>query len=156
MAKYVFSNTSGYNDALTKLKTQVTSIQDDNNVQVIGNNSVFNYANNIASDNVLSHANFPLFIISSSNERRDRRTIQNSIIEFNCYLVFDNVKSGFETTFNQFISKLIETFDNTYPNEFIIENINRSSGAPPELGRHEKFSKLWTCNLTITRNNVKY
>ena len=159
MPKYVFSNTSGYNEAVSQLKTQITSIQDDNSVQVIRDTSFFNYAINVASNDVKSQANFPLFVIASSNESRDGRdgrVIQNSTITFECYLVFMGVDKSSETMFNQFISKIVETFSSNYATEFVIENINRSNGVPPQLGGTDQYSKLWTCNLTITRNSDKY
>lgn len=150
---FVFTNASGYNEALEKLKTQVLSVTDDNSLQVILPDSFFVYSSNI--NEVSSQSNYPLFVIDESDELMKLESRQNSDIIFACYLCFNDNRS-FETTYNQIISTFRKVFLEVYYNEFVITRAYRSSGMPTKVPGTGKHTPLWACRLDIVYNNVIY
>ncbi len=154
MAEYTFTNTSGYNFAVDRLKIQIKSITDDTATQIFTDDNIFDYTPNVTI--TLSEANCPLCIFEIDNEEMKSNSHQNSDLVINCYIVFNNKDENFNIIFNQIISTIREKLSGTYVGEFKIENIDRNS-VPSDLNQQiNKFTPYYSAKFEIIYNNVKY
>lgn len=154
MASYTFSNTSGYENALDQLKTQIKAITDDTPTAIFTDNNIFDYTPNmnIAS----SQGNYPLCILKIGPEEMKTESRQNSNLVIEMYHVFNNNDKDFGIIFNQIISTFRLEFLETYNNTFEMLSIDRDK-VPNELSAElNKFKPFWAVKYTINYNNVKY
>lgn len=154
MAEYIFSNTSGYNFALDRLKTQIKSITDDVATQIFTDDNIFDYTSNITT--AISEANMPFCIFEIDDELMKSDSNQNSDLVINFYIVFNNKDENFNIIFNQIISTIRTEFSDTFFGTFRIDNIERDS-VPTDLNQKlNKYKPFYSAKFTTTYNSVKY
>ena len=87
MANYTFTNTSGYNNAVTILTNQFKAIQDDTATAIFTDDNIFDLTTTMKE--VPSQANFPLLIYNIDTEEMNSGGRQSSDLVINCYIVFN-------------------------------------------------------------------
>ena len=154
---FIFTNDSGYQLTIDKLVSQVSELVDESTTpeRVFKDSSIIDYTFGTLNK-VVGLANYPLFIMTNSDEGTEEESGSSSISSIDCYMCFNNADENFNKTINRIFSKLRKIFKDDHNGWFQVSNIIRSETAPSFLTSDAPIKPFWSIKFTVTAQQIIY
>lgn len=154
---FIFTNTSGYQQTIDRLKSQVAELVDETTptpIQVFKTASILDYTfGTLSVVNPIS--TYPLFLITVGDEEPVQSHLASDI-SFICYMCFNDGNENYGEQVNQIFSKLKEIFNCDHSDYFVISGVIRSNTAPELFATNSNKKPFWCIQFTVTAKQLVY